>query len=216
MAGHMGSRHRLARGTSGEARCGIGFRLTRSRMGSQRVPSHIRHLEHARACPRPTGLDGLSRTLVVRISFLEAGEHMLGAVRSPHCQCFLVLPGDFMTHAKSQLLNPAAAGSGAVALLSLLQPARSGASWRYHQRTDPVCSLSPRGTSGERAGEGVRPCGNNATGDCSLKPLSLSLSPLLRRGERGDASVPMVVGTRCGRSHAGFILRACLLGLFAI
>src|SRR5207244_363034 len=40
--------------------------------------------------------------------------------------------------------------------------------------------LSPRGTSGERVGGGARFCGC----DVVWRPLSLTLPPLLRRGER--------------------------------
>src|SRR5438128_9270312 len=52
------------------------------------------------------------------------------------------------------------------------------------------CSLSLRGTSGERAGgEGLVPSNCRAL----LNPLSLTLSPLLRRGERESAAGVVVV-----------------------
>ena len=56
-------------------------------------------------------------------------------------------------------------------------------------------SLSLRGTSGERAGgEGLVPSNCRAL----LNPLSLTLSPLLRRGER-ESAAGMVVVSRCAR-----------------
>jgi len=56
-------------------------------------------------------------------------------------------------------------------------------------------SLSPLGTSGERAGERGT---FHWTGGNFVKPLSLSLSPLLRREERGSTT-GVVVASRCAR-----------------
>src|SRR5436309_5202401 len=60
------------------------------------------------------------------------------------------------------------------------------------------CSLSLRGTSGERAGgEGLVPSNCRAL----LNPLSLTLSPLLRRGER-ESAAGVVVVSRCAPTRA--------------
>ena len=91
MAGHMGSRHRLTRGTSGKTRCGIGFRRPSSGMGCQRIPPHLGHLKHTRTGPCPTCFYRVARTIVIRICCLEAGKHMLGTIGRPNRQCFLVL-----------------------------------------------------------------------------------------------------------------------------
>ena len=61
------------------------------------------------------------------------------------------------------------------------------------------CSLSLRGTSGERAGgEGLVPSNCRAL----LNPLSLTLSPLLRRGER-ESAAGVVVVSRYARPPQG-------------
>src|SRR2546425_11158035 len=58
------------------------------------------------------------------------------------------------------------------------------------------CSLSLRGTSGERAGgEGLVPSNCRAL----LNPLSLTLSPILRRGER-ESAAGVVVVSRCAQT----------------
>jgi hypothetical protein len=120
MAGHMGRRHRLTRGTGGKTRCGIGFRCPSSDMGCQRIPSHLGHLKHTRTGSCPTCLDGFARTMVIRICLLEAGKHMLGTLSSPNRQCFLVLLADSMTHANDT--NSAGCSIGSRAKTSFLSP----------------------------------------------------------------------------------------------
>jgi len=62
------------------------------------------------------------------------------------------------------------------------------------------CSLSLRGTSGERAGERGT---FHRIGAANWNPLSLTLSPLLRRGERESTSGRVVVSRRCAHYCAG-------------
>ena len=69
---------------------------------------------------------------------------------------------------------------------------KPGASGYYHPSWKAPCSLSLRGTSGERAGERGT---FHRIGAANGSPLSLTLSPLLRRGERESTS-GMVV-SRC-------------------
>src|SRR5206468_6852254 len=67
---------------------------------------------------------------------------------------------------------------------------------RAHLETTAIvetpCSLSLRGTSGERAGERGT---FHRLGAANWNPLSLTLSPLLRRGE-GESTSGMVVVSR--------------------
>jgi|SRR5437667_2020344 len=64
---------------------------------------------------------------------------------------------------------------------------------RAHLETTAIvetpCSLSLRGTSGERAGERGT---FHRLGAANWNPLSLTLSPLLRRGERESTSAMVV------------------------
>src|SRR6184192_3834430 len=72
---------------------------------------------------------------------------------------------------------------------------------RAHLETTAIvespCSLSLRGTSGERAGERGT---FHRIGAANWNPLSLTLSPLLCRGERESTSGRVVV-LRCAHHH---------------